>query len=60
MFTITPQNTAVSGPHYHLTEEDLEQARPQYLAHEGWNHSVKRGAFVAKALLPGTQGPEVL
>lgn len=30
------------------------------LAHEGWDHPVEGGAFVAKALLTSAQGSEVL
>lgn len=44
-----------------LTEEEVEAGRgPPYLAHEGRNHSVESGSFVPEALLPGTQGSEVL
>ena len=42
------------------TDKRGTEAGPPYLAHEGRNHSVKGGAFVAEALLPGTQGSEVL
>lgn len=31
-----------------------------YLAHEGWDHPMEGGAFVAKALLTSAQGSEVL
>lgn len=51
----------ISDPgHHHCQLRSQRRPCYCYLAHEGWNHPVEGGAFVAKALLTSAQGSEVL